>query len=230
MEKKNILQECQPKKFFQRKLLFFAVILLLALIFWSSISLQKMFYDSIGAISAFIENYKFFGIFIFILLAALSAMLSPFSSIPLVPIAIMVFGNILTAVFLIGGWLLGDIAAYFISSRAGYPLLKKLISLEKVEYYKRKIPEQSQFWMVFAFRLSLPAEIAGYTLGIIRYNFSKYVLASFLAEIPFALIAVYSSKALVDKRPFLFAGIIILGIIIFSGTFFILQRKWKKSD
>ncbi|MFH1956183.1 MAG: hypothetical protein ABIJ28_00850, partial [Patescibacteria group bacterium] len=102
------------------------------------------------------------------------------------------------------------------------------VSLEKVEYYKQKISARSQFFLVLLFRLAIPSEVAGYTLGIVQYNFSKYIIATFLAELPYAFFVVYLSAVLVSGRISLFIGVVILGIILFFLLCRYFQKKLKK--
>lgn len=77
----------------QRILIVFILIIILAFLFWSSLSLQNIFYEAAFSIKAYAVENQILTIFIFIALATLSAMLSPFSSIPFVPIMIMVWGK-----------------------------------------------------------------------------------------------------------------------------------------
>jgi len=102
------------------------------------------------------------------------------------------------------------------------------VSSHKVEAYKKRIPEKAQFWVVLLFRLAIPAEITGYTLGIIRYPFGKYLLASFLSEIPFALLLVYSSQALIEKEMIWFLSLVSIGVLIISVAYLIFKNKLKK--
>lgn len=214
-------------KFVQRKFLFFSFLIFFAFVIWSSVALQNLFVSYAEAISRIFFANKIAGAFIFVGLAVVSAMLSPFSSVFIVPVAIMAYGNISTALLLVLGWMIGDTLAYFIGSSAGYAAVKKFLPMEKAEYYKNKIPLRSQFWFIFAFRMILPAEITGYALGIIKYNFSKYLFASFLAELPFALIASYSGEAFINRQPAVFVALILAAIALIWITFYFFKKKLK---
>lgn len=215
------------EKLMQKRFVFFAAIAALALLFWSSVLLQKIFFQSVEEISGFINKNRLIGIAIFVGLGAFSAMLSPFSSIPLVPLAVAIFGNLATASLLIIGWLIGDTIAYLIGSSAGHKIIGYFVPFEKIEYYKNKIPKRSELWLILIFRLALPAEITGYVLGIARYNFLKYLLVSFLAETPFAFIATYSSAALLEHQPARFIFFIALAITLVWLTLYIFHKKTR---
>ena len=196
------------------RLLFLGVVVFLGVAFFLSVTVQRVFLESIEIIELFVERHLFWGAVIFVLLAAFSAMFSLFSSVPLVPIATVVFGNFFTGLLLCVGWLLGDMAAYAIGSSAGYRIVSRFISMDRAEYYKKRLSGRSQFWIVFIFRFALPSEVTGYTLGVLRYHFGKYALATALSEIPFAFLAVYSSEALIQRRLALFLGLITAGVLV----------------
>lgn len=212
----------------QKTLITFLLIIAGALLFWSSISIQSIFYESTLSIEKYAAQNEVVVIAIFIVLAAFSAMLSPFSSLPLVPAAIMIWGNFLTGIFLLIGWLSGEILAYVIGYYAGYPLVKQLSSFEKVKYYQEKISKKAEFWLILLFRFSMPAEIPGYALGIIRYNFSKYFLATFLAELPFAFITSYASNALIENDPAIFIGLVVFAFSFMITAFYFFNKKLHK--
>lgn len=201
------------------------MIIAVAFLFWSSISVQSIFYESALSIEKYATQNEILVIAIFIVLAAFSAMLSPFSSLPLVPVAIMIWGNFLTGIFLLVGWLAGGTLTYIIGYYAGYPLVSQFASFEKVKYYKEKIPEKAEFWLILLFRFSMPAEISGYALGIIRYNFGKYFLATFLAELPFAFATSYAGNAIISDKPAIFIGIVASTFSFIILMFYFFNKK-----
>ena len=214
---------------FRKILITFILVIIMAFLFWSSFSLQNIFYE----IVFFIENYTYqnqiLAIIIFIILAALSAMLSPFSSIPFVSAGIIIWGNFMTISFLLIGWMIGAIVAYSIGYFSGYPLVNQFYFPEKIKYYKERISDKTGFLMVLFFRFAIPAEITGYALGIIRYHFGKYFLATFIAELPFAIIAGYASDALVAKKPVIFISLVTLAFLFIGLIFYLFNRKLKSS-
>ena len=211
-----------------RRLSLLAFVLFLAFVFWSSVTLQKIFFVSVDAISEFVEVNRMAGLLIFVALAALSSMLSPFSSIPLLPVSVMVFGAPATTFFLILGWTIGAMLTYLVGIIADRALLKYLISFEKINYYKNKISSHTSFWLIVIFRLALPAEITGYSLGILRYPFGRYLWAVLISEIPFALLAVYSSKAFVEQKIYLFIALVAFGAALVYFLVRLLKSKFNK--
>ncbi|MBN1386276.1 TVP38/TMEM64 family protein [Candidatus Woesearchaeota archaeon] len=179
-------------------------LILLATIFWSSYSLQRMFFDSVDKINIFINDNPLIGILIFIGLAAISAMFSPFSSVPLIPFAILIWGEVGTFFLLLTGWLIGGSITYIIGRYAGRPIVTKLLSENKLDYFLRKIPRKAEFWLVLLFRLSMPAEIPGYITGILKIPFWMYFVASIIGEGVIAVGSIYASEALINADPIMF--------------------------
>ncbi len=196
--------------------------------FWSFITLQDIFFGVITSVETYNLENPFLVAVIFIILAALSAMLSPFSSVPLVPAAIILWGNTLTVFLFLLGWLIGGSLTYLIGHFAGHHLINQLYSFEKIKHYQEKLSKKTKFLLILLFRFAMPAEIPGYVLGIVHYNFSQYFLATFLAEAPFALITVYASEALIFGNPLFFSAWLILAFTIITLTFYLFHKKLNK--
>ena len=205
----------------------FLIIAVSALIFWYSLSLQQYFLAAVLLLENYIRERQFLGMLIFIGLAAISSMLSPFSSIPLVPVAAMLWGNIYASLLLVIGWLIGHIFTYAIGRYTGYPIAKRLIPFAKIEEYRGNFSPRSEFILVLLFRLSMPAEIPGYVLGIIRYNFSKYFLATLISEFPFGFLVVYGSEALIMRKTIIFFALVAGGIATMGAMFYLFTKKIK---
>jgi len=194
-------------------------------IFFAFAGFQQFLIERAEIIAIFIKNHEISGAIFFVFLNTLSVIFTFFSSFPLVPLALVAFGDIPTLIYLIIGWMLGGIISYFIGLFAGNKIAKLFLSLDKIDCYKNKISPNSQFWLVLLFRVAVPSEIAGYTLGVIRYHFGKYLIATFLSEFPFALLATYSSEALVERRFISFASTVIAGLLIVVAMSYLLKRR-----
>lgn len=207
-----------------------AFAIVLGLMFYASSSAQNALVKYADDIGDYFRANAILGGFIFIAFSALAVLLSPFSSVPLVPSAIMAWGNFSTFWLLYLGWIIGGIAAYFIGSFFSEKVIKRFIPLEKVDYYKERISVNSQFWLVLLFRLAIPSEAASYTLGIIRYHFWKYLLVTILTEIVFALFVVYSGAILLSGKTLYFVAVLIAGGIALYFLYRYVQRRIKKQE
>ena len=159
-------------------------------------------------------------------LSALSAMLSPFSSVPLVPSAIAVWGTGLTLVFLIGGWLLGGGVAYVIGKWFGYPVVTALISPKTVDRWIGEVESKLHFLLILLFRIATPSE-TGYIFGIMRYNFGKYLLATLISELPYGLVIVYAGQAFLARETELFLFLGVTSGVVILACYFLFRREFK---
>jgi uncharacterized membrane protein YdjX (TVP38/TMEM64 family) len=217
MKKKTILQIAA-----------FAVIL--GLMFYASSEAQNALVKYADDIGDYFRLNPIWGGILFVAVSALAVLFSPFSSVPLVPSAIMAWGNSGTFWLLYLGWIIGGVFAYLIGSFFRERIIKRFIPLEKVEYYKERISANSQFWLVFLFRLAIPSEAASYTLGIIRYDFWKYLAVTILTEIFFALFVVYSSSVLLSGKILYFIAVLIAGGAALYSLYRYVQRRIKKPE
>jgi hypothetical protein len=65
-----------------------------------------------GAIRSFIDDHSFWGLFLYILLNILDAVLVPGATLPLIPVAAHVSGRILAALATTVEWTLGSLIAF----------------------------------------------------------------------------------------------------------------------
>jgi uncharacterized membrane protein YdjX (TVP38/TMEM64 family) len=207
--------------------LVFIFIVLLALWFWGSTILQEFFDEAMVVFRKYGQDNYFLSIGLFVVVSVVSAMFLAFSSIWLIPIAIPLWGNALTVLLLLFGWLVGGILSYFIGRVGVASVLEYFVSEEKLNSYTSVIRGRS-FAVVLLSRLVLPAEIPGYALGAVRYPFGKYVLITMLAEIPYALMAVYSIEAILRRDPWIFGGWIIVWLLSVSILMGILRKSAQK--
>jgi len=211
------------------------IILVLALAFlvflvWSTVEFQRFFAKIVPVFEKLTRENNLLSILVFIGLGALSTMLSSFTSVPLVPIAVIVWGNIPTAIFLLVGWLAGDVLSYFIGYFAGNPIFQRLAPVKKINFYRSKIPPNAEFKLVFLFIMSMPSEVPNYVLGTLRYNFFKYFAVMFLGELIFAFLTAYAGLALVEKKFVLFIGAILLLTFFFSYSFYLFNKYLRVKD
>lgn len=213
--------------FNRRNALVLVGVLILAGAFWyvSDIQVVIDWLTEIFGVAVAYDNT--FAAVVFTGLAALSAMLSFFTSTPLVPIAAALWGNTFTVTLLIVGWFIGGCIAYWI----GYgfsQLIERMSIFRTVKHYQEQLGSSNEFLLAFLFRFAVPAEIGAYTLGILRYPFWRYAIITFIAEAPFSIITIYGTNALVERHPALFIVIIFAGLLVVSTFVYLFHRRLKK--
>ncbi len=166
----------------KKRVYWFFVVVALVLLFWSSSLLQGYFEEAGSFLQNYGHDYPTLSIIIFISLSALSAMLMAFSSVWLIPIAIILWGNDLSILLLLISWLVGATLSYLVGLFGGEPIVKKMVTVKKFSYYKEMISKELSDTFVFWVRLILPSEIPGYFLGILKYPFWKYLFITFFLQ------------------------------------------------
>lgn len=207
-----------------KKLPILVILAIFIVVFFAFVLFQSDFSNIENIVNLYIIESGTSGVLVFILFAAFSTVISMFSSLPAVPFAVLAWGKALTFVFLITGWVIGSLVSYVLGRYGLYLIFKRSVFLKKVEAYQQKLSENSEFILVVLFRLALPSEITGLVLGGLRYNFTKYLLATLISEIPFAIVAVYASGALIFSD---IKGLLLWGALGVVG-FFIVAKIFTK--
>jgi len=161
-----------------------------------------------------IRSLPVLGTVLFVLLAALSAMLVFFSGLLLVPIGIQVWGPAGCFLLLWGGWFLGGVITYSIGRHFGRPVVLRMLSEEKVARYENRVPPASSFVAATLTQLVLPSDISGYFFGLLGYRARLYLGSLALAELPYAFGTVYLGNAFVQRQYVLLLAAAALGAVI----------------
>jgi len=197
---------------------------LIILFFYGGTFLQNIFLDYGEKFKNFEEGHPVFQLFIFVALAAMSVVFGPFTSAPIVPFGVVVWGMWGAFALLMAGWLIGNSIAYLIGYYLGFPLVKRLVSEKKLNEWMNFISGKVDSKFVFLFRLAAPAEV-GYVFGILKYSFLKYFVIVFLAEIPFGLILLCGGQAFIENNWFLLWLMVgLTALIIFLSSLFLKRR------
>jgi len=211
----------------KRKTIFiFILVLFVAFLFGSSVYLRDILSDLTAVFEEFVSRYPFFAPAVFVLLAAASMLLGMFSSVPIVPLVLSAWGAAATFLLLLLGWLLGGCVSYAIGRYAGYPLVGKIAGRRRLEGWMLKLKPRMNFLLLFLFRLDTPSE-TGYVFGIFRYDFWRYLLITFLAELPFALLVVYASGAFIRTDWRLFAALFLIGAAAAALIYYLFERRFE---
>lgn len=173
-----------------------------------------------------IANEPIWGATLFILFAALSAMLAFMSIAAVVPLGVYAWGPFVCIVLLWIGWILGGVIAYSVGRFLGRPVIKWLTSngdaLQKLESRMRR---DTSFGLVLLFQLALPSEIPGYVLGLVRYPSGLYLLSLGVAELPYTVAAVSLGQSFVQGRSGLVLSVGAALVALSLIAFYALRRK-----
>ncbi|MFQ5531808.1 MAG: TVP38/TMEM64 family protein, partial [Candidatus Nanoarchaeia archaeon] len=143
----------------------------------------------------FFEKYigsSVYGMFVYFIITIIAIVIAPVSMLPLITIATNLWGIIPTVILNVTGWTIGSLIAFLLARKYGVPIVKRLISLDKIYAIEKKIPQENLFWSVVFFRMVIPADILSYALGLFsKMKTSHYTLATLIGVTPFAFVFAY---------------------------------------
>ncbi len=167
------------------------------------------------------------GALLFLLLAAVSAMLAFVSIAILVPVAVYVWGEPLSMLLLWVGWIMGGAAAYGIARLLGRRFVHWLTADGALDRLEQHLRPDTRFSLILIFQLGLPSEIPGYLLGLVRYPFGRYLLALAIVEVPYTIATIYLGAGLVDARGGLVLAIGLSAAALSVGAFYVLRKRLR---
>jgi uncharacterized membrane protein YdjX (TVP38/TMEM64 family) len=145
-----------------------------------------------GQLQMFVASDSILGMVSYVAISALAVVVAPFSTLPLIPLASLMWGWVMAAVLSIIGWVIGAEIAFVLARTFGAPLVRKIMSMDKVHQLERRLPRRHLFWTVVFLRMTIPVDVLSYALGLFsRINGTTYFWATFLGVIPFAFVFAY---------------------------------------
>lgn len=191
----------------------------------SSDALHSALTEVFAAGEQLIARNPVVGAVLFILFAALSAMLAFVSAAIIVPVAVVAWGEPLSMLFLWMGWILGGCVSYAIGRFLGGAVVRWLLADAALRRLANRVQQRSPFVLVVLFQLALPSEVPGYLLGLVSYSFPRYLLALGLAELPYTVATVYLGASFVEGRGGMVLSLGIAAVVTSVAAFYALRRK-----
>jgi uncharacterized membrane protein YdjX (TVP38/TMEM64 family) len=186
-------------------------------------SLQR----ALAAAEPLIAGHPYVGAIVFVLLAAISAILAFFSSALLLPAAVFAWGAAVTFGLLWLGWLLGGICTYALGLAMRRPRRKESRTSSKFDFYLQRVPGEVTFALVLLLYLALPSEIPGYLCGYLGVRFRSYFAALALAELPYAVGAVLLGEGVVNRQ---ISWLVAFGLIGAALSLYALRVLHRRLD
>ena len=120
---------------------------------------------------------RYLGAVVFVVLAAVSAILAFFSSALLLPAAVYAWGNTVTLGLLWLGWLLGGMCTYALGRGLRRPHGHAPRTSRQLDFYVQRVRGDVTFTLVLLLHLAMPSEIPGYLCGYIGVRRRTYLAA-----------------------------------------------------
>lgn len=187
----------------------------------SSEDLHAALLEVLQAVERIIKGHPVLGATLFVVFAAVSAMIAFVSVAVIVPVAIYTWGQGASILLLWLGWILGGACAYGIARFLGRRVVHWLTAEEGLRRLESAVNSQTPLSLVLLLQLALPSEIPGYLLGLVRYPLARYLIALAVAELPYALATVVLGASFLERRSGLLLAV---GLALVAGSLFAFQR------
>ncbi len=165
------------------------------------------------------------GYLIYMLLIIVATVFAPITMIPIMPMMSMVFGWKLNGFLTWIAWSIGSIIAFYIARKYGVKIVSKLVSIDNITKYEKMLPTKNLFLSVLLLRMSVPADILSYLLGLFsKISYKSHALATIIGILPFSFILAYLGVVPILYQIIVFSVIIVIMII----SFVYISKKSKK--
>ncbi len=166
-----------------------------------------------NTILAYLSSFSSWAPVIYIFFQILTIPLIPVPSAILATVAGTLFGFIPATIYTTIAWVIGTTINFSLTRIFGRPLLKKLLRGSELSIVDRF--SQNLNWKIIFFSWFIPggtADIAGYSAGITKMAYKRYILSAGPAALLLAILA--SGAGAVFKMNPIFASILAIGAVV----------------
>jgi hypothetical protein len=140
-----------------------------------------------------------------------------------------VWGAPLCAVLLWIGWFLGGVATYAVGRYFGRPMVERLVRPATIAKYETWARSSVALAPILLVQLALPSDAAGYIFGIVRCRVGIFLAALAVAEVPYALGAVYLGLSFLERDLPALLGLGLAGLALSAWAITRLHRRPERA-
>jgi uncharacterized membrane protein YdjX (TVP38/TMEM64 family) len=178
-------------------------------------------------LESFIGDHSVLGIFIYLAGLIFVTVLGPLTLLPILPIAVALWGPLTTALLNTVGWTIGGIIAFSLAQKYGQEIVERLVKLEHLRWIESRMPEKNLFLAVIVFRIVIPIDFVSYALGLFtNMRLSAYALATFIGTLPTTLFLAYAVT--LPRAAQVLA--VVVGIAVLVWGYVRYRRKRSRGD
>jgi len=130
------------------------------------------------------------GIGFFVFTSALAVVLPLASNLPLVPLAVLAWGPGWTAVWLLGGWIVGSAMSFVLGRHARAWILRRFPSVQRHADIDRLIHPRHRLASLISLRMTFPVDVLSYALGLFSRSttLAEVSASTAIGAAPFAVL------------------------------------------
>lgn len=150
--------------------------------------------------------------------------LIPFaSSLPLVPLAVALWGSVTVAILTLIAWTTSATISFSLARKLGVPVFKKLRAFTAIQGTATMLPQKNAWWGLLGLAaIGVPVEILSYATGLFtNIPYKKFIVPVFLGTIPLAFFIAYTASL----PPIYQTYIIGTMLLMWLGTYLYLRNR-----
>ena len=182
------------------------------LLFGLAIVLSRLYAAPIGAV---LGDHGRLGVAIFFAATALAVVVPLFSNLPLVPFAVLLWGPWWTALIIMCGWVAGAAISFDLARRASPLLLRTFPKVTRYARIDRLIHPRHHLLSLLILRMTFPADILSYVLGLFSHKTTRFenALSTAIGGAPFALLfAFFPALPLAQQALIMLAATLVFAV------------------
>ena len=189
-------------------------VIILALFFGLSAYLAHQYSEVLSSLTLLQGGW---GIALYVFLGILATVVAPVSTLPLLPIAVALWGPLPTAMLSIFAWGVGAVIAFALARSLGKPFVAKYLNIGEINKWESALGRKGTFWTIILLRMLVPVDLLSYAIGLFSsVNYKVYTLATFIGITPFAFVFSYTSTAGWNVQIVIFialAAVVAIGVV-----------------
>jgi uncharacterized membrane protein YdjX (TVP38/TMEM64 family) len=187
-------------------------VLVAVLLFIAALALTQRFEAQIVVA---LQGHGSLGLGVFFATTALAVVFPLFTNMPLVPIAVALWGPGWTAMILEFGWIAGSFVSFALAQLLGRTVIQRFPLLTRYTDIDRLIHPSQPLLSLVVLRMTFPVDILSFALGLfsMRTTATQNLLATAIGVAPFALLFAFlpvlswpAQAALLAASALAFAG------------------------
>ncbi len=178
------------------------------------------------ALLSLLSNYPILAPIVFIIVRASAIIFPPIPGIVIDLIGITIFPWFLGFIYGEIGVVLGAMIAFWIARKFREPLVKKFISMDKLNTWEKKLSSDQEFWFLVGLRLFFNPlfDYVSYAAGLTRISTGKYLLTTIIGTLPTMFFIYYFGGLSVSNGIYFGGGFIVVLFIIWWGY----NKLWSR--
>ena len=188
---------------------------LVLLLFALAIGLARIYAVPLGAA---LGDHATLGVAIFFGTTALAVVLPLFSNLPLIPVAVLLWGSWWTALIIMLGWVAGAALSFSLARRASPLMLRLFPRVTRYARIDRLIHPRHHVLSLVFLRMTFPVDILSYVLGLFSRKTTTFenAVSTAIGGAPFALLFAFFPALPVALQALIFgAAALVFGAYVF---------------